>query len=167
MKDLTFKLRTKTREVTVLNEKDEEIKYQIRELKAAVREKYLDNLSRRLLLDAKGNIIGLKKYEGMQMDLLTICMHDEDGTLVTRPMLDGWPSSTVTALFHAAQCINGLRKEDTRDQLVAEHIVKFLKEEKAFEDVTVTEVETVIETTDKNLYDEKKEDADNDTTAAG
>jgi hypothetical protein len=167
MKDLTFRLRTKTREVTILNEKEEESKYEIRELTAAVREKYMDALSRRLVLDKKGNVIGLTKYEGMQMDLLTICMRDEDGKPVTRQMLDQWPSSTVTELFHAAQCINGLRKEDTRDSLVAEQIVKFLKEAKAFEDITAEEIEEVIDKTDKNLYAEKQPDAEEETTTAG
>jgi hypothetical protein len=152
MKDLKFQLRNKTREVTIETNEGDELKFEVRELKAAVREKYMDGLSRRLLLDSKGNIIGLKKYEGMQMDLLTICMVNEKGEPVTRAVLDSWPSSTVTALFHAAQCINGLRKEDTRDRLVAERIVKFLSEEKSVEGITPEELETVIEETDKNLY---------------
>lgn len=152
MKELKFQLRNKTREVTIETNEGDEMKFEVRELKAAVREKYMDNLSRRLTLDSKGNIIGLKKYEGMQMDLLTICMVNEKEEPVTRAMLDAWPSSTVTALFHAAQCINGLRKEDTRDRLVAEQIVKFMREEKAVEGVTPEELEKVIEETDKNLY---------------
>lgn len=161
MKDLTFKLRTKARPVTIEGDGGEETKYEIRELKAAARDKYMDNLSKRLILDSKGNVVGLRKYEGMQADLLTICLFKEGATApVQKQELDAWPSSTVTLLFQAAQEINLFRKPDERNRLAAEQIVKFLAkrdQEGAVGDLDPSEIEGVIDETDRKMFEEQKD----------
>lgn len=160
MKDLTFKLKTNARKVVLVGEDGAtESKFEIRELKAAAREKYMDALSRRLQLDPKGNVVGLKKYEGMQADLLTVCMHEDGGALVTKQTLDAWPGNVVEALFREAQTVNLLRKPDERNRILAEQIAEFL-EANADVPPTAEQIEGVIEDADKRMFDEGPEDKD-------
>jgi hypothetical protein len=169
MKNLSFKLKTKAWPVTLENEKGEELKYEIRELKSAKRDKYVDQLTSRLITDKSGNVIGMKKYEGMQAELLIICMWSipEEGEpkLVDKATLDGWPGTTVQDLFRAAQVVNGFRKAEERNQIVAEELMKWLSTKEtgdAFQ-VTVEEIEAVIEETEKNLLSDAKEEPETET----
>lgn len=164
MKELSFKLATKAWKVTLEDADGGKKDYEIREVKSAVRERYMDNLSKRLQLDTKGNIIGLKKYEGMQSDLLTICMHDMegDGKKVLKEQLDGWPGTVVEKLFRAAQVINLLRKPDERNRIISEQIIQFLEKRAEDDpDLTAEDIEGVIEDADKKMFDEASEDSQN------
>lgn len=145
MKDLTFKLKTKTWPVAMENAEGLETKYEIRELKAAVRDKYVDKLQGRLKTNAKGEVIGLTQYAGMQADLLTICMYTEEDKLIDRSTLDQWPGTSVQKLFHAAQTLNGFREIEDRHKVYAEELMKFLKEKGVDADVLTTITETELE----------------------
>lgn len=162
MKDLTFKLKTKTWPVTMENADGQEVKYEIRELKANVRDKYVDRLQGRLKLNSKGEVIGLTQYAGMQADLLTICMHTEEGKLVDKPTLDQWPGTTVQKLFHAAQTLNGFREIEERHKVYAEELIKFLKEKGVIDDalatVTATELEEELDEIENHLFGEAKDE---------
>lgn len=164
MKNLTFKLKTKAWPVVVVDEKEQELKFELRELKAAARDRYVDQLSARLLTDKAGNVIGIKKYDGMQADLLSICMHGEDGNLVPRTTLSSWPGNVVKALFEAAQVLNQFRKSDDRNRVVSEQILKWLSEKNddlkgalAVAEVTAEGIEEVIENTEKRLFVDAKD----------
>lgn len=88
------------------------LKLEIREMTAALRDKYLDTMSDRCRLDAKGAPCGIKKFEGMNAELLVLCLFKEDGKPVTKEEIQKWPGSVVTSLFEAAQRINHLLKEE-------------------------------------------------------
>lgn len=86
---------------------------EIREMTAAARDSYLDRLGERVRLDAAGRPAGLKKFEGMQADLLTLCLWKND-TQVDKKEIQGWPANVTQALFETAQKINHLG-EDVKD----------------------------------------------------
>lgn len=163
MKDLSFKLKSKAWPVVLENGDGQEVKFEIRELKAAQRDKYVDKLQGRLKLNAKGEVIGLTQYAGMQADLLTICMHDEEDKLVTKPVLDQWPGTVVQKLFHAAQTLNGFREVEERHKVYAEQLLKFLKEKGVTDDVLATpidpiELEEFLDETEKHLFGQTKDE---------
>lgn len=80
------------------------------EMSAAVRDQYLDTMVGRM------NVVNgqptIKKFDGMQSDLLSRCLVKEDGKLVTPSEIQSWPASVVTNLFEEAQKLNNLNKED-------------------------------------------------------
>jgi hypothetical protein len=168
MKDLSFKLKTKAWPVTMENAQGQEIKYELRELKAADRDKYVDKLQGRLKVDKQGNVIGLTQYAGMQADLITICMYDEENKPVDRATLNTWPGTTVTKLFHAAQTLNGFREVEERHKVYAEELVKFLKEKAVIEDgqLDPTDVEEFLDETEKHLFGEAEDRQDAEAEAA-
>jgi hypothetical protein len=169
MKDLSFKLKTKAWPVVLEDDKGQELKFELRELKAARRDKYVDNLSGRLLTDKAGNVIGIKKYEGMQADLLVICMwtvpEDGEPKLVDKQTLDQWPGNVVKDLFEAAQVLNGFRKPDDENRILAEQIMKVLAEKGVSEvaQMDADDIEAIIENTKKKMFADAKEQ----TEAAG
>lgn len=168
MKDLSFKLKIKAQPVVLENEKGETLKYELRELKAAARDKYVDNLSGRLLTDKGGNVIGIKKYEGMQGDLLIICMwtapDEGEPKLVDRATLATWPGNVVKGLFEAAQVLNQFRKPDEKNRILAEQIVEFLfKREEGLTDLIADDIEEVIDEAEAKMFADAKEE----TEAAG
>lgn len=157
MKELSFSTKIKFRTVEIENETGEPVKYELREMRAAVRDKYMDRLSKRLILDPKGNVIGIKSYEGMQSDLLIHCLFPETGnTPVEKSVFDKWPTSTVTALFGAAQELNLFRKPEERNRIIAEKLVEWFNspEEPV---VDANAIELIIEQTEKKLFSEKDE----------
>lgn len=86
------------------------------EMSAAQRDQYLDSIQARMGYDVKGSPTGLKKFDGLQADLLTRCLLKEDGKMVTREQVQGWPSSIVSDLFKAAQKLNHLNKEEDEEK---------------------------------------------------
>lgn len=85
------------------------------EMTAAVRDQYLDTVAARMHI-VNGQPAGIKKFDGMQSDLLSRCLVKEDGKPVTPTEIQNWPASVVGALFEAAQKVNGLNKEEDREK---------------------------------------------------
>jgi hypothetical protein len=106
MKALQFKLTAATTAVT-LDEKE----YVLTEMTAAARDTYLDQLSARMNMGADGKATGLKKFEGMQADLITVCLKAKTGESVPASEIQSWPASTVSSLFQEAQALNHLSLE--------------------------------------------------------
>lgn len=151
MNELTYKRQTKQRPVKI-EDADGQIKeYSLREVKAAKRDQYLDKLSNRLLTDNKGNIIGMKKYEGMQSDLLLMCMHDADGKLVDKAFLDDLPGTAVVDMFKAAQVLNGLREAVEIHKLMAERLVAWLSSRPTEPPLTAEDVEAFLDKAKKEI----------------
>lgn len=151
MKELTFSVKSKSRPVVIEDDPTGVIKYELREMKASIRDKYMDRLSKRLALDAKGNVIGIKSYEGMQIDLLTQCMFTESGNAVDRVTLEKWPASIVGALFTAAQELNLFRAPSARNSILAEQVSQWLKDH-GHATVDSADIEAVIEDTERKLF---------------
>jgi len=82
--------------------------YEIREMTAAARDAYMDTLSERVVIDKDGKAAGIKKFDGMQAELVSRCLFTKDGKAVTKDAIQGWPASTVASLFDECQTLNHL-----------------------------------------------------------
>jgi hypothetical protein len=113
---LNFTLQAKSIPVTLTGSDGKEVHYELREMSANARDKYLDQLGERMKVDAEGKVAGVKKFEGLQTALLASCLYDADGILVKKETIQSWPSGTVSGLFDEAQKINLL--SGTKEELV-------------------------------------------------
>jgi len=110
MKDTAhrFSLATKSVVITLADGAGLEQEYTLREMTAAQRDRYLDGISGRMRLGPDGKSVGIKKFDGMQADLLSLCLFGPDGNLAAADEIQKWPSSVVGQLFTMAQEINSL-----------------------------------------------------------
>lgn len=112
MSELKFSTKTKSLAVVIEDLEGKQCPHELREMTAAVRDRYMDELGARILSDPSGKPIGVKKFEGMFAALLSRCLVgiNEDGTVRSIPVaeIQEWPSSAVQQLYEAAQKINGL-----------------------------------------------------------
>lgn len=108
---LTFNLKKNDTPVTIEGEQGVTQNLRLVEMSAALRDQYLDTVAARMHI-VNGQPAGIKKFDGMQADLLSRCLLKEDGKPVTPSEIQGWPSSVVASLFDEAQKINSLNKED-------------------------------------------------------
>lgn len=77
--------------------------YTIQELNGEERDLYMDMGLPRLGEDKK-----LKTVKGMQADLLSICLRDSNGELVSKKTILAWPGAVQGGLFEAARDLSGL-----------------------------------------------------------
>ena len=104
--------------VTLVNSDGAEETYEIREMMAAVRDKYMDQLGDRMKVGPDGKVIGVKKFDGLQASLLSVCLYDKDGKLVPQTVIQAWPGGVVSSLFDEAQRIN--RLTSTKEEVTEE-----------------------------------------------
>lgn len=110
---------SKTKIPVQIEGEDGQVKtYELREMKSSARDAYMDRLNSRMRFDKEGKPIGLDKYEGLQADLLSNTLHDDQGKLVPASVIQDWPASATSELFKAAQKLNHLGEEDKKDQPV-------------------------------------------------
>ncbi len=112
MEALRLILHSNVQPIVMTDDNGNETAYELREMVAGSRDKYLDMLSQRMSKDAKGKATGIKKFEGMHADLLSMCMFKEDGKLVGKEEIQKWPGTVVTQIFQAAQRLNSLGGEE-------------------------------------------------------
>lgn len=113
---LRFKLSVGVVPVVIEGEDGKEIVYEIREMMASVRDKYLDSLGDRMRTDTSGKFSGIRKFDGLQASLLCQCLYDGEGHLVPKEVIQKWPAGVVTGLFEEAQKLNRLdaKEEETK-----------------------------------------------------
>ena len=112
---VTVKFATKTKSTPVSLEDDagNEVVYAVHQLTGAQADLLRAAQAAKVDLDNEGNIKEIKDYTGQYTDLLSRCMKDPSGKLVTRDVLDSWPDETLKGLYDVAAEINGLKaKED-------------------------------------------------------
>lgn len=85
--------------------------FELREMSAAKRDAYLDRLSRRVKIGAKGENMGVSNFEGLQADLIASCLFGENGRAVAIQEIQEWPASVVAGIFKQAQELNSLGQE--------------------------------------------------------
>lgn len=121
--DLTFSLKPKVKPVII--ETDDGIKhnYELREMMAAERDKWLDEFSARAKISGAGKNrkanVNVSKFDGFQADLLTKCLF-LDGQPVTRKQVQAWPVTMVSILYEEAQILNGLVAEAKEEEETSE-----------------------------------------------
>lgn len=106
---MKIQITTKTVPVTLeINGKPEE--YELREMDAATRDKYMDALAGRMRLGPDNKPTGVLRFEGMQADLLAVTLRKKDGQLVRKDVIQSWPASVVDTLFQESQKLNLLNR---------------------------------------------------------
>lgn len=113
---LQFKLVRKTHPVVIQDDKGIETKWELREMRAEDRDKYLTQVLSFTRYDSNGKPVGFKTFEGVHAALLGRCMFqmegENDGKLITPAQLKAWPATVVSTLFKAAQALNSITDKD-------------------------------------------------------
>jgi len=91
--------------------------YELREMPASEKDKYLNMLAKRMSFHAEtGRPQGIRDFEGMQAELLTRCMFNVESTKpVTREEIAGWPSTAAAAIYDAASDLNKIEGEKQKE----------------------------------------------------
>jgi len=93
-------------------------KYTLREFDGASRDAYMNQIREKANIDAEGNIVGWKTFEGIQSGLLALCLYDEKNKVVPEEVIQAFPTSVVDGLFREAQALNKLIvSEAARDEV--------------------------------------------------
>lgn len=111
MEALKFTLKATSVPVSITAEDGKTTEYQLQEMDAASRDHYLDQLSGRMRFDNEGKPAGVKRFEGMQSELLSACLFDSEAKRVPSTTIQKWPASLVSELFKRAQEMNHLVKD--------------------------------------------------------
>lgn len=90
--------------------------YELREMTAAMRDRYMSALGARVQFNDKGEPAGIKSFDGMQADLITQCLFDSTGKLVTKEEVQSWPASVVSDIFKEAQKLNRLDRDASAEE---------------------------------------------------
>jgi len=101
-------LRLKEVSIELEGEKGEVKKWKLRELNGTDRNGYLNKMSSRVKTGKDGKSVGIKSFDGFQADLLSLCLYDENGELVSAEDIETLPSNAQQKLFEKAQEISGL-----------------------------------------------------------
>lgn len=93
--------------------------YVLQELDGSERDRYLNGLTNRMRVNNKGDLAGIKNFDGLQASLVAASIRLVDG-LERKPVLlktvQGWPAKVVKQLFDAARELSGLDDEDEKDK---------------------------------------------------
>ena len=105
-----IRVRVQCEEVPVILEMEDgtERSLMLREMIGKERDKHLQSMASKVRLNAKGEVVGLKTFDGLQAGLLARCLYDESGELLPIEEIQGFPTTTQVALFNVAQEIKGL-----------------------------------------------------------
>lgn len=109
---LTFNLKKTDIPVVIEGGDQGPLNLRLVEMTAAMRDQYLDTVQARMGYDQSGKPIGIKRFDGMQADLLIRCLLKTDGKPVTQAEVQGWPASIVAGIFAEAQKLNHLVAEE-------------------------------------------------------
>jgi len=105
---MNLKLTPNVISLTLESTNNESTPYELHEMTAATRDKYLDSMNARMQVGPDGKAIGVKRFDGLQTELLALCLKQKDGTLVPAKVIQEWPASVVTELYGLAQKANRL-----------------------------------------------------------
>ena len=113
MTPLKLSLRIASVPLTLTKEDGTEEEFELREMLADARDRHMDGLSLRVNIGPDGKPQGIKKFEGLQADLVcSCCYRKKDGKPVTRAEVQKWPASVMSAVYKAAQELNHLSEEE-------------------------------------------------------
>lgn len=73
--------------------------------------KWKDGQKTRFEKDKRGNVIGFKSVRGLEADLISRCLYDEENNLVSAKEMLNWPPTILKCLAKDCQELNGLTDE--------------------------------------------------------
>ena len=106
MENLEVSLKRAEIKVKVIDDAGKEHTYTLRELSGKQRDLFLNSMGKRVNF-VNGKIQGLKTYDGVQADLLALCLYDENNEVVKEDVIQTYPASVLAKLFKAAQVLSG------------------------------------------------------------
>lgn len=102
---------------TVLKKEAVEIdgkEYTIREIMGVQRNQYLNQVRKKVDItygeDGKP-VVNQKDFTGEGIDILSLCLYDQNGTMVLPNVIEKWPASVIQELAKIAVTLSGLNKE--------------------------------------------------------
>lgn len=116
MKELSFVLKLKEVSVRITDLDGQEHAFVLQELNGRDRDVYLDQMGDRMKWNVAGKTSGLKNYKGIQTGLLALCLYDENGDLVKKEALQGYPSSALSDMYDAATELSALDKGEEKNK---------------------------------------------------
>lgn len=111
MEALALKLTRAVRPVELEDEAGNVTKYELREMKASDRDKYMTQFANRCVRTKTGDIGALEKFDGHEAEIITRCLFKEDGTSVKIDEIQKWPSTSVTTIAKAALELNAIKRK--------------------------------------------------------
>lgn len=108
MEALSLSLQRRSIPVNITTPEGETKVYVLREMSGAQRDQYLNFVGSRVKCDEKGNPIRMSSHDGIHAALLSRCLEDDQGKLLTKETIEAFPSTALVQLFIAAQTLNGL-----------------------------------------------------------
>jgi len=113
MKTLQLSLACRSISVVLDDGAGKLVDYDLREMTAEARDRYLEALDKRTVKGPDGKAIGMVRYQGLQADLLTCCLFRSGSqTPVTEAEVQQWPATVVGQIFDAARELNRLAGEE-------------------------------------------------------
>lgn len=88
--------------------------YTLRELTGAQRVDYETSNIPNMEFDKDGKA-RMISFQGMESGLLSRCLYDENGKLVSQITIESWPSKTQAGLYKIAEKLNGLGKNSEQE----------------------------------------------------
>lgn len=88
--------------------------YKLVELDGASRDKWITDQNRKVKF-VEGKSAGMATLEGVQAELLAMCVVDHTNARLSVQAIQKWPATTQNTLFKIAQKMNGLDKEAMED----------------------------------------------------
>lgn len=102
-----FSLKRKVVPILIEDENGNEFECRLEEMTGTERDSWLSGMSRRMKTDANGNPTGVSSFDGLQADLIGLCL-TQNGVKVPKSEIMKYPASLQTELFKICQEINSL-----------------------------------------------------------
>lgn len=86
--------------------------FTLKEMFGGIRQEWQESQRQRYGLDYSGQPAGLTKFKGLEADLISKCLFDENDKPIPAEMVQGWPSSTQAALYQLCIQLNAISEKD-------------------------------------------------------
>jgi hypothetical protein len=107
IKELSFSLALKEIPVKLVTKEGVQKVFTLVELDGSQRDSFMQDMADRIEFQA-GKVSKITNFEGMQSNLLAMCLYDDKKQLIPIEELNKFPAGVLTELFKTAQKISGL-----------------------------------------------------------
>lgn len=86
--------------------------FTIEEMLGGERQEWQKRQRARYGVDYQGQPAGIADFVGLEADLISCCLKDENGKPVPKGIVQGWPSGLQAALYQMCLSINSVSEKD-------------------------------------------------------